>query len=506
MQEAAADGTGRIRHKSGGQNARLVVQIPPLQRRGPLRLGPGRFPGPEIGLLGPRQTPGRLLGLGLHLRQGQQILPPGLQGALPGLQGLQAPGRLGQPGTPGSGRLQLLGHGLGAGRRLVPAPQGLTLLQPQLLQGPAAGLQPVILGQQLPEGLGLGTQPLGLGLLGRRLGQRLGRLVQGGRQPPDLLLQPKQVGPGLFHGSGLAQLPIQDCQHLLDLVALGGQAGRLGLGLLGQRPGQLQALLGHRLGLQRGQRLAVGRIRPRLQPRQLPEPLALPVADLVAQGLGLLLDPVLKLAVAAGLEDLPENLDPVLGFGLEQPQKVPLGDHGDLRKLVPVQAQQRRHGGGDLPPFGHRLAAVGIVELRLGPLGGEARAPLLGPEILRRPPDAVDLAPALEGQLHKGGPGRRGIVAPQHVRLAAAAAGLAVEGEADGVKNRGLPCPGVAGNQVQAPVPQLGKIQPDLAAVGAEGAYHQHQRSHSPSSQISSISRRARARWSSDRGSSQRLS
>ena len=104
---------------------------------------------------------------------------------------------------------------------------------------------------------------------------------------------------------------------MLDLVALGGQAGRLGLGLLGQRPGQLQALLGHRLGLQRGQRLAVGRVRPRLQPRQLPEPLALPVADLVAQGLGLLLDPVLKLAVAAGLEDLPENLDPVLGFGLE---------------------------------------------------------------------------------------------------------------------------------------------------------------------------------------------
>ena len=100
--------------------------------------------------MGPRQTPGRLLGLGLHLRQGQQILPPGLQGALPGLQGLQAPGRLGQPGTPGSRRLQLLSHGLGAGRRLVPALQGLTLLQPQLLQGPAAGLQPVILGQQLP--------------------------------------------------------------------------------------------------------------------------------------------------------------------------------------------------------------------------------------------------------------------------------------------------------------------------------------------------------------------
>ena len=158
--------------------------------------------------------------------------------------------------------------------------------------------------------------------------------------------------------------------------------------------------------------------------------------------------------------------------------------------MSPVQADDLPDGGVDLLQLRHILAA-GADEPGVGGLPGHPLAAALGAHVLRVPPHGVLPAAVGEFQLHLRGGFRVGVLGAEHARLPAAAAGLAEQGKADGVKNGGLPRAGVTGDEIQTALPQLFKIQFHRSRVGAKGGDGQFQRSHASPSQIRSISSRA---------------
>ena len=163
-----------------------------------------------------------------------------------------------------------------------------------------------------------------------------------------------------------------------------------------------------------------------------------------------------------------EDLQPFLGVGLEQAAKFSLGQHGDLGKLLPRDPQDGLDLGVDLSGFGDQTA-VGQGQLGLGLLQDQLIAPLGGALVLRVAPDGVLLPGVLEHQLHFRRHLRRGVFGAKHLRGTAVAAGLAEEGEGDGIKDRGLARPGVSGDEVEAMSPQLFQGEQGLPGIGAEG-------------------------------------
>ena len=276
-----------------------------------------------------------------------------------------------------------------------------------------------------PGGLLLGRL-LGLAaLLGQLLPQRFGL-----PQPAELLLEGVQrrlrlrpLGSGLGKGVFLpGQQALQQRFH--------GVRGRLWL--LGEGS--------QRLGL----RVVWGAGNAG---QDLPQPDALSRA-LGAESCALGAESVLQLLVALGAEQLAEDAAALLGGGVQQPGELPLRDHGDLGELVVVQADELDDGGGDLLGPGDGGPAVGKGQGGVGFLGGKALAPGLGAGVLRVAADGVPLAPHLKFQFHKGRRGGVGVLAAEHGPLPHAAAGAVVERVGDGVKEGGLACAGVAGDEV----------------------------------------------------------
>ena len=220
---------------------------------------------------------------------------------------------------------------------------------------------------------------------------------------------------------------------------------------------------------------------------------------LLLQPPGLALEPVLEHHVVPRPEQLAEDLLPRPGVRQQELEEVALGDHGDLGELVAVQPDQRDDGAVHLPALRDHTA-VRQVQLRLRPLGGGAAAALGGADVLRAAADGVGLAPVGEDECNVGRRLRPGVLGAEHGRIARRAAGRAVERVGDRVEEGGLPCPGVARDQVQPLPPEPFQLQHGLTGVRPEGGQRQSQRSHGSPSQISSISPRTKARCASPMG------
>ena len=204
--------------------------------------------------------------------------------------------------------------------------------------------------------------------------------------------------------------------------------------------------------------------------------------------------------VVPGLEDLPKDLLSAFGVRLQQLAEIPLGDHGDLRKLAAVEADDPGDLPVDLPSFGDQTS-VREDQLCVRLLDGGPAALFRRPLVLRIPADGIDLAAVGEDQLHLRGGLRLGILGTEHGRVPVVPAGLPVEGIGDGVKDGGLACAGVSGDEVKPLFPQPLQVHDHLPGIGAEGGYRQFQRSHfSSSSQMRSIHARAKACCSSPMG------
>ena len=106
----------------------------------------------------------------------------------------------------------------------------------------------------------------------------------------------------------------------------------------------------------------------------------------------------------------------------------------------------------------------------LAPFG---RTPVLGIA-----PDSVVFAIAYKLQEDIGLSLRQGILGTQHGFFPVLTAGNAVEGKADGVKNRRFPCPGISGDQIKSLCAEFIKIYYFSARIGSESGHLQSNWSH----------------------------
>ena len=191
--------------------------------------------------------------------------------------------------------------------------------------------------------------------------------------------------------------------------------------------------------------------------------------------------------IGAGVKNVPEDPLALPGVRQQQLQKISLRDHGDLGKLLIIQADDLLHRLVHLPDPGHQTP-IRQRQFRLRPLKGLAAAPPGGTEILRIPPYLIHLAAVGKDQFHLCGSLRPGVFGAEHARLPAGAAGLPVEGKGDGIKKSGLSGSCVPADQIQARGAQLFHLQFGPPGIGAESGKGQFQRSHSLSSHMVSIS------------------
>ena len=432
--------------------------------------------------------------------------PPGLPHPLQPLPGGLPAGL--RPGQPGAGVRQggqlggeLLppgGEGLPGAVPLLPVPLFLRQPGPALGQGGGGLVQLAVPGQPLP----VHRQPVGQGLPGRGSGLGGGAGGVGGGLFLPGLFQRHLCGHKLLPGG----LPLL-CRPIAALrLPQGGFGGGKGLLLPGKAlpaGGQHPVVEGQHLGggqLPGGGKGDLPGVKAPLRHRKARRRLADGGREgpaLLLEGALLLGQPVLQPGEPLGVEQLAEDLLALVGGGQQHPEEVPLGDHRDLAELLPGEPQQLGDPGGDLGGPGEGALDPLAGEGGPGRLPGEASAPAGGPVVGGAPADGIAPPGAEELHLHKGRGLRGGVLAAEHRRLPADAAGLPVEGEGDGVKEGGLAGAGVPGDEVEPVLPELLHRQGHLPGVGAKGGEGQFQRAHcSSSSQISRISRRSSAVWS----------
>ena len=370
---------------------------------------------------------------------------------------------------------------------------------PRLAKLPVKVFPGRIVGQSGLQRGGLPAQRLGQLPALRRLFQRPVQHLQPFLRPCGFLRRCIQRRAALFRLLGASQGALYLLQLRLRRLRLPLQ-GSQGRGVpVQQTLRQLQRLRQRQRAVPRPlQRLLSGAVR---RPPEGGEILLYPRRGLlppVIQLGGAIPQPVLKDPVAARAEQLPKDVLPFPGVRQQQPQKISLGQHGNLGKLLPVYPQNAAHRVVHIPHPGEH-PAVGKRQLRLGLFGGHTAA-ATGPLIFRAAAELIGLSAVGKGQRNLRGRLREGVFGAQHSRLPAAAAGLAVKGIGNCIKQRGLSRAGVPGDQIKSPLPQCGKIHRGPARVGAKGGQLQAQWSHSPSSQICRISAAASSVWQADSG------
>ena len=209
------------------------------------------------------------------------------------------------------------------------------------------------------------------------------------------------------------------------------------------------------------------------------------------------LQAVLQHLVAVRLEDLAEYLLPVLCFRCQQLEKFALRDHGDLRKLAAVEADDPHEGCVDLFRLVEHAAAVRQMQLRLGSLPCHFAAASGRALVFRVSSDGINLSAAGKCHFDEGRRFGRRILGAEHGRIAVRAARRVVQRIGDRVEDRGLACARIAGDQVQTLLTQLFQIDLGVSGIRAECGQRKFQRSHFSSSQMLAISLSANACCSS---------
>ena len=221
----------------------------------------------------------------------------------------------------------------------------------------------------------------------------------------------------------------------------------------------------------------------------------LPVRARAIEFRGLPLEPVLEDLIVSCLEDLAEDLLALPGIREKELQEIALGDHGDLRELVPVDPEDLLYFGLDIGISGDH-PAVGEQQFRAGLPGRKARAGLLGAVLFGISLYRVFPAAVNESQADLRGRLRRGVLGAEHAGIARLPARLAVQRICDAVKDRRLTRPGVPGDEIEPAPAQFVKIHDRMSRIRPEGGHFQSYRSHF-SSQIFSMISLAKASCSS---------
>ena len=187
------------------------------------------------------------------------------------------------------------------------------------------------------------------------------------------------------------------------------------------------------------------------------------------------------------VKDFPENAAAFLCFRQKQPEKISLGNHGHLGKLLFIQADHFFHRPGHLPGFCKGKPVIGKGKHRLRLLPGHTFSPILGAQIFRISSNRVFFSLIQKLHFHKSGCTRLRIHTSQHLRFPAAAAGFSVKGKGNGIKDCGFSRSRIPRDQIQAAASQLFQRKLCHSCIGPEGRYRQFAWSHICCSQIFSI-------------------
>ena len=204
---------------------------------------------------------------------------------------------------------------------------------------------------------------------------------------------------------------------------------------------------------------------------------------LAPQGQPVVAQPALDALEAAGAEQPGEQPVPLGGVGAQERLELTLGKQGNLAELVEVHPQQPgEQVTGLVEPAAERHPGVvhpfGDADFRL--LAGQPGATLLGPV----PGGGADHSEAAVGQRDVQLDPRRepswGLVGSQPPGVVAVAGDGAVQGEAHGVEDAGLPGAGGTGEQEEAGIGQ--GVEVDLGGLDerAEGGDREPVETHQP--------------------------
>ena len=211
---------------------------------------------------------------------------------------------------------------------------------------------------------------------------------------------------------------------------------------------------------------------------------------------GLIFKTFLKYLIPARLKELPENPLTFLCVCQKQLQKISLGNHGNLGKLISVHSENLPHRRVYVLHLRNH-AAVRHRKLRVRLLDRSPASPLRRPLILGISADCVNLVSIGKGQLHKGRRVRVRILGAQHSRLPVRAAGLPVQRECNRVKDGRLSRSRISRNQIKTALSQAVHVKLRPSRIGTKGGYHKLPRPHPSSSHIFSIRPSAKASCSS---------
>ena len=196
---------------------------------------------------------------------------------------------------------------------------------------------------------------------------------------------------------------------------------------------------------------------------------------------------ILKILKTLRSENLTENGFSFIRRRQQQLQKITLCNHGNLHKLIPIDAHDLPHSLIHLPWFRDH-PSIRKCQLRIRTLCGYAFAAGFRSFIFRITLDIVNLLPIGKNEFHFCRGFRLRVFGTEHGRFPVVAAGFPVKGKGNSIKKRGFTRAGITRDQVQALGSKGIQIEFCPVRVGSEGGYGQFQRSHDSSSQVFSIS------------------
>ncbi len=186
--------------------------------------------------------------------------------------------------------------------------------------------------------------------------------------------------------------------------------------------------------------------------------------------------------IKTGLKNLPENVAAFLRSRQEKLLEIPLCNHGNLRKLLSVQAKQFCHGSGDILELCHRNTFVRIHQLRIRLLCGITCSSAFGTLVFGISSYNISFSAIFKNVFHISRDIILRIFASEHISSPRIAAGLPIQRKYNGIENSRLSGSGISGNQVQPLPSQPLKIYLCTSRIRTEGAHCQFYRFHFSSS------------------------
>ena len=179
--------------------------------------------------------------------------------------------------------------------------------------------------------------------------------------------------------------------------------------------------------------------------------------------------------IKAGVEQLLEKALAFVGGGIEDFQKIPLGDHHRLGELILAEPQQLLHPLIHFHQPVEHFPCFQVGEGGRSGLGGGAFAGQLGADVFGVAQNAPGVLAVAEGELHKGFRFGQGIVGAEGLAFAPLlpAGCFTVEGKADGIEQGSFAGTGIPGDQEKPGFAEYTKVDFRFAGIGAEGGHDQ---------------------------------